>query len=149
MLYLIKCGNYLKIGFTENLEQRTKTYETHNPDFEVLCTIDGDKNDEAYLHNLFKQYKYKNEWFYNNEEIIEVVKNYQRPLDLKIKLLEDKVNTLQKQVEYLQFAINPISITNQNSLSNSEIICEVNDMFSDPIIQQFINTHNTNDNTNN
>ena len=149
MLYLIKCGNYLKIGFTENLEQRTKTYETHNPDFEVLCTIDGDKNDETYLHNLFKQYKYKNEWFYNNEEIIEVVKNYQRPLDLKIKLLEDKVNTLQKQVEYLQFAINPINITNQNSLSNSEIIREVNDMFSDPIIQQFINTHNTNDNTNN
>lgn len=31
MLYLIRSGNYIKIGFTEDLDSRISQYETHNP----------------------------------------------------------------------------------------------------------------------
>ena len=33
MLYLLKSGNYLKIGYAKNIEERMKLY-THNPEFE-------------------------------------------------------------------------------------------------------------------
>lgn len=59
MLYLLKSENYLKIGYTNNLKERLKSYYTANPDIQLLHTIEGDKIDEAYLHNLFNDYHYK------------------------------------------------------------------------------------------
>ena len=35
MIYLIKSNNYLKIGYTSNIQSRTKAYNTHNPNYEV------------------------------------------------------------------------------------------------------------------
>ena len=36
MVYLIQSGKYLKIGYAENLMSRLKTYDTHNPDYQLL-----------------------------------------------------------------------------------------------------------------
>jgi len=38
MLYLIKSTEYLKIGYTDNLDSRLKQYDTHNPNYELLGT---------------------------------------------------------------------------------------------------------------
>jgi len=76
MLYLIKSGNYLKIGSAQNIEQRMKTYKTHNPDFQLLATREGNKNEETQLHKLFKDKKHYGEWFDYSEEIINTFNNY-------------------------------------------------------------------------
>lgn len=70
--YIIKSGEYFKIGKTVNLAKRLKQYDTHNPDYQMVIGIDGDC--EEYLHKLFELYHYKLEWFklpLNWEEILE------------------------------------------------------------------------------
>lgn len=61
MLYLVKDRDYLKIGYTSNLDQRKKAYETTNCYAEIIMTRDGTMKDEKILHELCKQWHYKNE----------------------------------------------------------------------------------------
>ena len=72
MLYLLKSGNYLKIGYAKNIEERMKLYTTHNPDFELLDTAEGTLLDEKELHRICKKWKYRTEWYYYDEEIIKM-----------------------------------------------------------------------------
>ena len=77
MLYLIKSGKYIKIGYTQNLEKRLKEYSTHNPDYEILDTRKGTRSDETYLHKLLSKYRVdKTEWFSYSNYIIKVFKEY-------------------------------------------------------------------------
>lgn len=55
MLYLIKDRDYLKIGYTSNLDQRKKAYETTNCYAEIIMVRDGTMKDEKALHELCKQ----------------------------------------------------------------------------------------------
>lgn len=41
MIYLIKSGKYLKIGFTDNIKQRLTQYKTNNPEYQVLGIKEG------------------------------------------------------------------------------------------------------------
>jgi hypothetical protein len=52
MLYLIKSSKYLKIGYTDNLIDRLKQYDTHNPDYELISTLDLPKRHEKKLQKL-------------------------------------------------------------------------------------------------
>lgn len=72
MLYLIKSGNYLKIGYSSNVDKRLESYRTCNPDFTVLDTIEGDEKLEKTLHKICKEFKMANrqEWFYLDPFII-------------------------------------------------------------------------------
>ena len=80
MIYLIKTEykttTLLKIGYAECIEDRIKTYKTHNPLVELLDTREGDYDLETYLHKYFKKFSYSNqpEWFYYNEKIIKEFK---------------------------------------------------------------------------
>lgn len=81
MLYFIKSQNYLKIGYSENqrtFKSRIEKYKTHNPDFVVLDTAEGTKEDEKHLHDILIQYQYRTEWFYDTEEVHNIWKNYAR-----------------------------------------------------------------------
>lgn len=77
MLYLIEDRDFLKIGYTANLESRMKTYKTHNPHVVLLSSKDGNRVDEKKLHSLCKEYLYDTEWFYNNDKVKEIFKTYQ------------------------------------------------------------------------
>jgi len=66
--YVLKSGNYYKIGRTNDLKRRIKQYETHNPIIELICSIDCDC--EYYLHYRFKDKVIKNEWFLLTDEDI-------------------------------------------------------------------------------
>lgn len=72
MVYLIKSGKYLKIGYTQNVETRMKVYNTYNPDFTLIDVIEGDEKLEKLLHKLFKDFKLDNrtEWFHADQFII-------------------------------------------------------------------------------
>ena len=74
MIYLIKSGNYLKIGYSNDVKKRLQNYITHNPDIVLLDTIEGDESIEKMLHNLCKEFKLNNkqEWFHLNPFIIDV-----------------------------------------------------------------------------
>ena len=84
MIYLILCAGFkdnnpdlfekrLKIGYTDNLENRLKAYSTTNPDYILLQTREGDTTVESYLHKKFEKYKYKDcrEWFCYDQDIID------------------------------------------------------------------------------
>lgn len=76
MIYLIESENYYKIGYTKDLNQRLKSYNTVNPDYVVLLVEEGEISDETELHNLCKKFHYKLEWFHKNPEIINIWNNY-------------------------------------------------------------------------
>ena len=77
MIYLIKSNEYLKIGYTNNLDSRTKAYNTHNPDYEIIGTKPGTKTDETRLHKLCRNYHYDKEWFYDTPYVREVFETYE------------------------------------------------------------------------
>jgi hypothetical protein len=65
IIYFVRSGNFLKIGWTSNLEQRMESFETCNPDVELLAAIGGTLKEESDLHQKFDSLRYKanREWF--------------------------------------------------------------------------------------
>lgn len=98
MLYLIKDRDYIKIGYTSNLDQRQKAYETTNCYAEVIMTKDGTRKDESNLHKLCDKWHYKNEWFHYDDEIVKIFEEYQPDQEERIKKLEVEVSTLKTQM---------------------------------------------------
>lgn len=76
MLYLIEDRDYLKIGFTTDLEQRISSYKTTNCYAKLIDSKPGSRLDEKALHLLCEQYHYNREWFYNNDEVKNIWNNY-------------------------------------------------------------------------
>ena len=81
MLYLIKSQNYLKIGYTDNLKDRLRSYDIHNPQYELLDICNGTIKDETAIHHLVEKYNYKSEWYYYNDEIIKIWKKCKKILE--------------------------------------------------------------------
>lgn len=64
MIYFVRAGSRVKIGFTDNLPQRLVQLQTANADPLILeVAIDGDRNLEAQFHEQFKDYRLNGEWF--------------------------------------------------------------------------------------
>lgn len=99
MLYLIKDRDYIKIGYTANLDQRKKAYHTTNCYAEVIMAKDGSRKDEFNLHKLCDKWHYKNEWFYYDDEIVEIFKEYQPDQEERIQNLEKEVENLKLQMQ--------------------------------------------------
>lgn len=106
MLYLIKDRDYIKIGYTSNLDQRQKAYETTNCYAEVLMAKDGTRKDESNLHKLCDKWHYKNEWFHYDEEIVKIFEEYQPDQEERLKKLEAEVSTLKIQMQSIINYIN-------------------------------------------
>ena len=93
MLYLLKCGDYMKIGFSDNLRHRFSQYNTHNPNYEVLCISEGTKEDEDRWHTQ------KGEWCKYDQSVIDAfvkqayLQDFYFETDLT-KLCEDDVGNL-------------------------------------------------------
>ena len=67
-LYVLSCGNRIKIGVTNNITQRIKTLQTGNPDKIELTYIEERYNPrmaETYLHREFASKRISGEWFDN------------------------------------------------------------------------------------
>lgn len=90
MLYLIKSGDYIKIGFSNDVVNRMKSYKTCNPDFEILDIQTGSEYDEKRWHDLLLIYKHRGEWFHFNQEILNLW-NQQYGSNIHIETKEDKL----------------------------------------------------------
>lgn len=62
--YVIRCGDFLKIGITADIHARLRTIESHNPHpLEVVALLVGGRAVERSLHLRFKAYRHRDEWF--------------------------------------------------------------------------------------
>lgn len=61
-------NNVLKIGISNNPSYRLNQIVTGNPfELSIIGKIKGSNKEEKYLHNYFKEFNKKNEWFFYNE----------------------------------------------------------------------------------
>lgn len=117
MLYLIKSGKYIKIGYAKDVLKRLKDYYTHNPDYQLLDTSEGNLKMEAFLHKILKPYQYRTEWFHNVPEIYDIWNDYKQTIiDYKsvptilsldgIKVLNSFYNFLNKDKNNITINLN-------------------------------------------
>lgn len=65
-LYVLSCGNRLKIGVTNDIDQRLQSLQTGNPDEIKLEYIEERVNPhkaEKFLHRHFQKNRVSGEWF--------------------------------------------------------------------------------------
>ena len=95
MVYFIRQGEFIKIGFTESPLNRLSQLQTANPNnLEVLLIIDGGRELEVKYHELFKEHIYRGEWFFDCPEI-------QKPISYFItSSLNNKHGIAMKSNEY-------------------------------------------------
>ena len=67
--YLLYDGRLYKIGQTNNINQRIKNIYTANPFIKMLGSTD--KISEKTLHDIYKNYRVKLEWFDLNDSQVE------------------------------------------------------------------------------
>ena len=78
MLYLIRSflrkGSYLKVGFTDNIDGRMKTYLHENPGRELIGIRQGSRKEETRIHLYLTACGYKaeflDEWFLDCPEVL-------------------------------------------------------------------------------
>lgn len=104
MLYLIKQygknTTYLKIGYTQNLQERLKAYNTHNAEFELVYSMEGDQELETFAHKLLLEYNIKGEWFKEDPMVYYVWKLTEQ--EFNIRKQEDKINEQEKTIKELK-----------------------------------------------
>jgi len=69
-LYFVRCGDYIKIGISGDVERRLKDLESSNPfELELIYRGVGEGGDEEFWHGVFKQRHHRGEWFEFKTEI--------------------------------------------------------------------------------
>lgn len=105
MLYLIKSGDFMKVGYTidaKSLKTRIKTYKTHNPNFEVLGVCQGTKAKEVKYHNKCNLLE-GSEFAYYDQQIVDEFKN--EPTFCNVELAKNISKEKQRDsiLKYLNF----------------------------------------------
>lgn len=109
MIYFIECMSgrtqYIKIGFSDNPEQRIKELQTGNPiKLKLLATMPGCKNMEKQFHAYFETTRVENsEWFKvrKNGRLYHGVNALSGRCSKKIyKFIEGKIINLQSFLAY-------------------------------------------------
>lgn len=60
-VYMLRCGGYVKIGWTSDLANRMRAYQ---PDSQLLATMPGTRKDENRLHKRFAHLRtHGREWY--------------------------------------------------------------------------------------
>lgn len=64
-IYFITDGTAVKIGWTNRKpERRLIALQLGNPrDLEIIATVDGDRDDEQWLHSFLSEFHLRGEWF--------------------------------------------------------------------------------------
>lgn len=91
MIYIIKTGSFVKIGYTTNVARRLGQLQSANPEpLELIDSIPGTLAVERSIHEKLSPYRSEggNEWYKLTPEVTEFVNNF-RGLGL-LRLLEDR-----------------------------------------------------------
>lgn len=64
-VYFISCGEFVKIGSTQNIKNRLREFEVGNPyRLDLLALVPGTMDLEYSLHGKFYSKWYRGEWFH-------------------------------------------------------------------------------------
>ena len=91
MIYFIKCGDFVKIGYSKSVEKRLKSLQTANPNqLEIISSFDGNRKEEEHIHYRFRKFKVSGDWFILTDEIKEyaIKRKGKKPK----QLFEDNLN---------------------------------------------------------
>ena len=111
MIYFIKSGNYVKIGYSKEPKQRLKELQTANPlKLTLMGTIPGTYSTEKALHSLYNKYKKRGEWFNCKKDLslcVEALKKGYKATDITefqqigLRLyMERKVTRINREKSY-------------------------------------------------
>jgi len=67
--YFIKCGEFVKIGRTADIENRMRTLKTATPYTLELLKFTHFKDIERETHKKFKHLKHRDEWYHLTSEL--------------------------------------------------------------------------------
>lgn len=66
VVYFIQRGNYVKVGFTDDVARRLQQLASSSPETVVLLTtVPGGRCLEAALHDAFRELRVSGEWFHH------------------------------------------------------------------------------------
>jgi DNA-binding transcriptional regulator YdaS (Cro superfamily) len=72
-VYFLRCGDFVKIGYSANPKRRLRYLQTATPfDFELLGVHPGAKWQEKQLHKIFASSRHRHEWFRADQTILEI-----------------------------------------------------------------------------
>lgn len=72
-VYFLRCGDFVKIGFSANPKRRLRYLQTAMPfNFELLGAHPGTKWHEQQLHKIFASLRHRHEWFCADQAILEI-----------------------------------------------------------------------------
>jgi hypothetical protein len=64
IVYIVRCGDFVKVGTTQDLRARLQALQAANPyPITLLATLDGDDRRERELHRRLAPHRHRNEWF--------------------------------------------------------------------------------------
>lgn len=90
-IYLVSCGEFVKIGTTRDINKRISSIKTNNPkDIEVIFESQSMLNNyevEKELHSIFSKYNVRGEWFYKYP----ILKELENIKDIIIKLSKSEI----------------------------------------------------------
>lgn len=69
MIYFIRNGRGIKVGFSENVEKRLRVFRTTIPEIELIATMPGGRGHERALHVMLAEHRMDGEWFRDNEHV--------------------------------------------------------------------------------
>lgn len=75
VVYFLRAGDAIKIGYTTNLAARQRALETGSAvPMELLAAIPGDRSEEARLHREWWHLHIRGEWFRADEELLRYIR---------------------------------------------------------------------------
>ena len=123
MLYLIKSGDYYKIGYTDNMYIRLKDYRTHNPDIHLIGMKEGTLEDESNYHKELSDYIIRGEWMQvPNEKIEQLKKDFIKVDIIPTRKESKKLSDFQKYKTYTEKDVNKESVDLKVSATGKRIL---------------------------
>ena len=123
MLYLIKSGDYYKIGYTDNMYIRLKDYRTHNPDIHLIGMKEGTLEDESNYHKELSNYIIHGEWMQvPNEKIEQLKKDFIKVDIIPTRKESKKLSDFQKYKTYTEKDVNKESVDLKVSATGKRIL---------------------------
>jgi hypothetical protein len=75
VVYFLRAGDAIKIGYTTNLAARQRSLETASAvPLELLASIPANRSEEARLHQEWSHLHIRGEWFRADEELLHYIR---------------------------------------------------------------------------
>jgi hypothetical protein len=74
MIYFIRNGKLIKVGYTANVDRRMRSFRTTLPEIELLGTMPGERGHERTIHDMLAAFSVGGEWFKDCRTVHDILK---------------------------------------------------------------------------